>query len=206
MTAEEPTTLLPPLCCYDPQTAPLGRYVLEMLFAEGLTGAEEQNVRETPLEAGVLEARQAVIVAPCGEDTGAEAAALEALRQGTPVVFLRPSAATAAELGISEKQRRTANEAYIAPERDHPLWFAAVGDFLQFHGTADMYAEFGGRERVLAWIAGRDWALSYPAIVTGTLWRGTLRRLYLRPGNVHGALPPRPPRPSEHRPQSRCRR
>ena len=27
-----------------------GRYVLEMLFAEGLTGAEEQNVRETPLD------------------------------------------------------------------------------------------------------------------------------------------------------------
>ena len=113
-----------------------------------------------------------MIVAPCGEDTGAEAAALEALRQGTPVVFLRPSAATAAELGISKKQRRTANEAYIAPERDHPLWFAAVGDFLQFHGTADMYAEFGGRERVLAWIAGRDWALPYPAIVTGSYGAG----------------------------------
>ena len=113
-----------------------------------------------------------MIVGPCGEETGAEAAALEALRQGTPVVFLRPSAETAAELGISEKQRRTANEAYIAPERDHPLWFAAVGDFLQFHGTADMYAEFGGRERVLAWIAGRDWALPYPAIVTGSYGAG----------------------------------
>ncbi len=168
MIADKPTTLLPPLCCYDPQAAPFGRYVLEMLYAEGLTGAEEQNVRETPLEAGALEARQAVIVAPCGEDTGAEEAALQALQQGTPVVFLRPSEKTAAELGISEKQRRTANEAYIAPERDHPLWFAAVGDFLQFHGTADMYGEYGGRERVLAWIAGRDWALPYPAIVTGT--------------------------------------
>ena len=172
MTSGNQANFLPPLCCYDPQVAPLGRYVLEMLFAEGLTGAEEQNVRETPLVASALEARQAVIVAPCGEDTGAEVAALEALRQGTPVVFLRPSAATAAELGISKKQRRTANEAYIAPERDHPLWFAAVGDFLQFHGTADMYAEFGGRERVLAWIAGRDWALPYPAIVTGSYGAG----------------------------------
>ena len=143
-----------------------------MLYAEGLTGAEEHDVRQMPLTADALRDRQAVIVAPCGEDTGAEAAALEALRQGTPVVFLRPSAATAAELGISEKQRRTANEAYIAPERDHPLWFAAVGDFLQFHGTADMYAEFGGRERVLAWIAGRDWALPYPAIVTGSYGAG----------------------------------
>ena len=71
-----------------------------MLFAEGLTGAEEHDVRQMPLTADVLRDRQAVIVAPCGEDTGAEAAALEALRQGTPVVFLRPSAATAAELGI----------------------------------------------------------------------------------------------------------
>ena len=172
MTTDNPTTLLPPLCCYDPQAAPLGRYVLEMLYAEGLTGAEEHDVRQMPLTADALRDRQAVIVAPCGEDTGAEAAALEALRQGTPVVFLRPSAATAAELGISKKQRRTANEAYIAPERDHPLWFAAVGDFLQFHGTADMYAEFGGRERVLAWIAGRDWALPYPAIVTGSYGAG----------------------------------
>lgn len=139
-----------------------------MLFAEGLTGAEEQNVREKPLTAEAVQARQAVIVAPCGADTGAEQAALEALRQGTPVVFLRPSAETAAELGLSGKQRRTANEAYIAPERDNPLWFAALGDFMQYHGTADMYSEFGDRERVLAWIAGRDWALPLPAIVTGT--------------------------------------
>ena len=168
MTSSSSTALRPPLCCYDPQAAPLGRYALEMLYAEGLTGAEERNVREAPLTAGALKDRQAVIVAPCGEDTGAEAAALEALRQGTPVVFLRPSAETAAELGISDVQRRTANEAYVAPERDHPLWFAALGDFLQFHGTADMYGEYGGRERVLAWIAGRDWALPYPAIVTGT--------------------------------------
>lgn len=172
MVLENPGTILPPLCCYDPEVAPFGRYVLEMLFAEGLTGAEEQNVRETPLEAGTVKDRQAVIVAPCGEDTGVEAAALEALRQGTPVVFLRPSAETAAELGIKEKQRRTANEAYIAPERNHPLWFAALGDFMQYHGTADMYAEYGGRERVLAWIAGRDWALPYPAIVTGTYGAG----------------------------------
>ncbi len=172
MGLENPRTLLPPLCCHDPQTAPFGRYGLEMLFAEGLTGAEERNVREAPLEAGAAKERQAVIVAPCGEDTGAEAAALAALRQGTPVVFLRPSAETAAELGIKDRQRRTANEAYIAPERDHPLWFAALGDFLQFHGAADMYGEYGGNERVLAWVAGRDWALPFPAIVTGTYGAG----------------------------------
>ncbi len=172
MNAENATTLLPPLCCYDPQAEPFGRYVLEMLFAEGLTGAEEQNVREAPLAADALKDRQAVIVAPCGEDTGAEQAALEALRQGTPVVFLRPSAATSAVLGLTDKQRRTANEAYIALERDHPLWFAALGDFMQFHGTADMYGEYGGPENVLAWIAGRDWALPFPAIVTGTYGAG----------------------------------
>lgn len=168
MTAERAKTLLPPLCVYDPLAAPFGRYVLEMLFAEGLTGAEEQNARETPLTADTLNARQAVIVAPCGADTGTETAALAALENGTPVVFLRPSAETAAELGLTDKQPRTANEAYIAPERDHPLWFAALGDFMQFHDTADMYGEYGGRERVLAWLGGSDWALPYPAIVTGT--------------------------------------
>lgn len=173
MTADNLESLLPPLCCYDPESAPFGRYVLEMLFAEGLTGAEEQNVRETPLTAEALHGRQAVLVAPCGEDTGAETAALEALRKGTPVVFLRPSAETAAKLGLTNKQRRTANEAYIAPVRDHPLWFAALGDFMQYHGTADMYGEYGGSERVLAWIAGRDWALPYPAIVTGTYGAGS---------------------------------
>ena len=172
MTASSSITLRSPLCCHDSDVAPFGRYVRGMLFAEGLTGAEEQDVRDAPLDAIALQERQAVIVAPCGADTGAEAAALAALEQGTPVVFLRPSAETAAELGIEDKQRRTANEAYIAPERGHPLWFAALGDFLQFHGTADMYAEYGGRERVLAWIAGRDWALPYPAIVTGTYGAG----------------------------------
>ena len=34
MTAENAATFLPPLCCYDPQAEPFGRYVLEMLFAE----------------------------------------------------------------------------------------------------------------------------------------------------------------------------
>ena len=172
MTADKSESLLPPLCCYDLDTAPFGRYVLEMLFAEGLTGAEEQNVREAPLAAEALQGRQAVIVAPCGADTGAEQVALAALRQGTPVVFLRPSVETAAVLGLTDKQRRTANEAYIAPERDHPLWFAALGDFMQYHGTADMYGKYGGRERVLAWIAGRDWAMPFPAIVTGTYGAG----------------------------------
>ena len=70
MALEKTRTLFPPLCCYDPQVAPFGRYALEMLYAEGLTGAEEQNVGETPLTADTLQARQAVIVAPCGEDTG----------------------------------------------------------------------------------------------------------------------------------------
>ena len=149
MASKKHDTFLPPLCCYDPEAAPLGRYVLEMLFAEGLTGAEERNARQEPLTVAALQARQAVILAPCGEDTGAEAAALAALRQGTPVVFLRPSAETAAKLGIAAKQRRTANEAYVAPERNHPLWFAALSDFMQFHGAADVYAEYGGRERVL---------------------------------------------------------
>ena len=172
MTSKNLLRVSPPLCVYDPQAATFGRYALEMLFAEGLTGAEEQNVRETPLAAEALQARQAVIIAPCGEDTGAEQAALAALQQGTPVVFLRPSAETAAALGLTDRQRRTANEAYIAPERDHPLWFAALGDFMQFHGTADMYGTFGGRERVLAWLGGRDWALPYPAIVTGTYGSG----------------------------------
>lgn len=172
MASENLSAFLPPLCSHDPQTAPFGRYVLEMLFAEGLTGAQEQNVRETPLTTEAMRGRLAVIVAPCGEETGAEQAALEALRQGTPVVFLRPSAETAAVLGLTDKQRRTAIEAYIAPERDHPLWFAALGDFMQYHGTADMYGEYSGRERVLAWIAGRDWALPYPAIVTGTYGAG----------------------------------
>ncbi len=172
MASKKHDTFLPPLCCYDPETAPFGRYVLEMLFAEGLTGAEERNARQSPLTVDSLQARQAVIVAPCGADTGAEAAALAALERGTPVVFLRPSAETAAELGIEGKQRRTANEAYVAPERDHPLWFSALGDFMQFHGAADVYADYGGRERVLAWLGGRDWALPYPAIVTGNYGAG----------------------------------
>ena len=178
MVSETNPIFLPPLCCYDSHAAPFGRYVLEMLYAEGLTGAEEHDVRQMPLTADALRSRQAVIVAPCGEDTGAEEAALEALRQGTPVVFLRPSAETAAELGISDKQRRTANEAYIAPERDHPLWFAAVGDFLQFHGTADMYAEFGGRERVLAWIAGRDGPCRIRRLSPAAMARGALPSLH----------------------------
>ena len=58
MTLKVKTPYFPPLCCYDPQAAPFGRYVLEMLFAEGLTGAEEHERaadavgRQTLREAG----------------------------------------------------------------------------------------------------------------------------------------------------------
>ena len=51
MTSEHDTNFLPPLCCFDPQVAPFRRYLLEMLYAEGMTGAEEQNVRQTSLTA-----------------------------------------------------------------------------------------------------------------------------------------------------------
>ena len=120
MALENTRTLFPPLCCYDPQAAPFGRYALEMLYAEGLTGAEEQNVRETLLEAGAVRDRQAVIVAPSGADTGAEAAALEALEQGTPAVFLRPSEKTAAALGITGKQRLPAHQPLLWPRDGLP--------------------------------------------------------------------------------------
>ena len=69
MAFETQDLILPPVCCYDSQAAPLGRYAQEMLFAEGVTGAEEHDVRQMPLTADALRERQAVIVAPCGEDT-----------------------------------------------------------------------------------------------------------------------------------------
>ena len=120
---------------------PLGAMCWRCSYAEGLTGAEEQNVRETPLDGRCAQgARQAVIVVPCGEDTGAEAAALEALRQGTPVVFLRPSAKRLLRNSALAKSSGARRMRLISRwSADHPLWFAAVGDFLQFHGTADMY-------------------------------------------------------------------
>ncbi len=157
--------MLPPLCLWDPTVAPLGRYAAEMLRAEGLTGAMERDVSSTPVISQELTRHQAVVVAPCGSEGGAEAAALEALQAGAAVVFLRPSRQTAAALGLRSRGSKVANDFYIAPEPSHPLWFPALGDFLQFHGGADLYDK---RDGVLAWIAGSSWAMPHPAIVTGS--------------------------------------
>jgi hypothetical protein len=159
----------PVLCLWDKSFAPLGRYVVEMLQAEGLTGASDRDVSASRISARDLDGRQAIIVAPCAPDSGAEASALEALRGGAAIVFLRPSRQTAATLGLTARTERVANEFYIAPDRSHPLWFAALGDFLQFHGGADLYDRC---DDVLAWIAGANWAMPNPAIVTGTFGDG----------------------------------
>jgi hypothetical protein len=158
--------MVPVLCLWDRTTAPLGRYAVELLHAEGLTGAIDRDVSTAPVTAGDLAGHQAVVVAPCGAHTGAEVAALEALQAGTAVVFLRPSRETARTLGLTASTARVANEFYLAPERAHPLWFPALGDALQFHSAADLYER--REEGVLAWVAGAGWAMPHPAIVTGT--------------------------------------
>src|SRR5437773_1072132 len=131
--------MAPVLCLWDRTTAPLGRYAVEMLRAEGLTGTVDRDVSTASVTAGDLAGHHAVVVAPCGAHTGAEAAALEALQAGAAVVFLRPSRETARTLGLTSSNTRIANEFYVAPERGHPLWFPALGDALQFHGAADLY-------------------------------------------------------------------
>lgn len=167
--------MLPVLCLHDRAAAPFGRYALEMLHAEGLTGAVERDASATATAPVVTEGllrHHAIVVTPTGAATGAEAAALAALRAGAGVVFLRPSIETARALGLVSDGRRVAKEMYLAPERAHPLWFPALGDFLQFHGTADLYDRSEAREDVVAWVAGPDWAMPHPAIVTGSLGAG----------------------------------
>jgi hypothetical protein len=159
--------VLPVLCLYDRTAAPFGRYAAEMLRAEGLTATAERDVSLAPPATEELSHRQAVVVAPCGSASGAEAAALAALRAGAGVVFLRPSHETARALGLRPDERRTAIEQYLAPERSHPLWSPASGDFLQVHGPADLYDRPAPPAEVVAWIAGRDWATPHPAIVAG---------------------------------------
>lgn len=155
------------LCLWNRRVAPFGRYAVEMLHAEGLTGAREQEVTLSPVSVSELRDYQVVVVAPSGEET--EAIALEALRGGTAIVFLRPSRATAERLGLRARGSRVANDFYLAPNRAHPLWFPTLGDFLQFHGGADLYDR---AENTLAWVAGPEWATTHPAIVTGTFGTG----------------------------------
>lgn len=161
----------PILCLYDPSTNPFGRYAVEMLRAEGLTGALEQDTSRVPVAAQALSGHRAVVVAPCGAATNA--VALQALHSGTGTVFLRPSLDTARLLGLSASGRdRVARSQYLAPERSHPLWFPALGDALQFHGDADLYERPEPPAAALAWVAGQDWAMPHPAVVTGTYGAG----------------------------------
>jgi hypothetical protein len=143
-----------------------------MLRAEGLTGAAERDVAQAPPTAGELARHQAVVVAPCGSASRAEGVALAALRAGAGVVFLRPSHETARVLGLRPDGGRVAVEQYLAPERSHPLWFPALGDVLQVHGPSDLYERPGPGQAVLAWVAGRDWAMPHPAVVTGEYGAG----------------------------------
>jgi hypothetical protein len=145
-----------------------------MLRAEGLTGALERDVSREPVAAETLSGHRAIVVAPCGGGpTDAEAAALGALRAGTGTVFLRPSLETARVLGLVASGRdRVARDQYLAPEPAHPLWYPALGDALQFHGPADLYAGPEAPAAALAWVAGRDWAMPHPAVVTGTYGAG----------------------------------
>jgi hypothetical protein len=159
----------PPLCLWDSAGAPFGRYAVEMLQAEGLTGAEALDVSAGAVPPDALTERQALVIAPCRPATGAEAVALSALRAGTAVILLRPSADTAHDLGLTGGGgRRVAPELYIAPQRRHPLSLPVFDEPLQFHGAADLYDKPQPPAEVVAWVAGPDWPMPHPAIVTGT--------------------------------------
>ncbi len=172
MTGRLPHSILPPLCLSDRTFAPFGRYAVEMLLAEGLTGAAERDVSAAPVSLADLLSRQAIVLAPCQPERGAEETVLAALAQGAGVVFLRPSAGTARTLGFAPLANRTAQECYLLPEQQHPLAFPALGEALQFHGTADLYETPADRGSVCAWIGGREWATRHPAVVTGTYGAG----------------------------------
>jgi len=166
------TRTRPPLCLWDRAGAPLGRYAVEMLRAEGVTGADDLDVSAGVWPADALAGRQALVVAPCRPETGAEAAALAALRAGTGVVWLRPTVATAHALGLDGGGPRVAPDFYVAPERHHPLSLPAMEGPLQFHGAADLYDRPPSPESVVAWVAGRDWPMPHPAVVVGRYGTG----------------------------------
>src|SRR5262245_52903071 len=149
------TRTRPPLCLWDGAGAPLGRYAVEMLRAEGVTGAEDLDVAAGAWPAEALAGRQALVVAPCRPETGAEAAALAALRAGTGVIWLRPATATAHALGLAGGGARVAPDFYVAPEPRHPLSLPTTDGPLQFHGAADLYDRPASPEGVVAWVAGR---------------------------------------------------
>ncbi len=119
---------------------PFGKYFAEILRNEGLNSFSVAEL--SALDASLLDAHDFVIL---GETalSAAEVGLLDTwVNAGGQLLAMRPDPQLAGLLGLSGPTGTLA-EGYLQIDTSHPAGSGLVGETLQFHGTADLYALAG---------------------------------------------------------------
>ncbi len=119
---------------------PFGKYFAEILRNEGLNAFSVAEL--SALDATLLDAYDFVIL---GETalSAADVGLLDTwVNAGGQLLAMRPDAQLASLLGLSGPTGTLA-EGYLQIDTGHPAGSGLVGETLQFHGTADLYALAG---------------------------------------------------------------
>jgi hypothetical protein len=147
---------------------PFSRYYAEILRAEGLT--EFTAVDVTSVDATALAGADVVIL---GEFplTDAQASMFTTwVNGGGNLVAMRPDAKLAGLLGLASTGRTLAN-GYVLVNTSSPPGQGLVGETMQFHGTADLYA-LGGATQLAALYQSAVNAASAPAVTLRAVGAG----------------------------------
>jgi len=165
----DPTAASPILVLVnDAADNPFGRYLAEILRAEGLNCfqlASASNLDSAPLAwydlvllaEGPLNTRQVEVL----EDY---------VTNGGRLVAMRPDARLAPLLGL-ERLGGSTVEGYLQVDPSHPVGQGIATRAMQFHGTADHYRLAGGQ--AVAWLASADDVPSdLPAVTLHTFGQG----------------------------------
>ncbi|MCC6177660.1 MAG: hypothetical protein IT305_20350, partial [Chloroflexi bacterium] len=165
-----------------------GPYLGEILRTEGVTSFEV--VQLNTLSQQTLAAHPIVILAETPL-TQVQATMLSSyVSSGGSLIAMRPDTKLAPTLGLSAVGA-IVQDAYVMPERGHPVSEQIVHQSLQTHGPADQYT-LAGATKLATLYSGPSAATPYPAVTVSTLGGGRsaaftydLARAvaYLRQGN-----------------------
>jgi len=147
------------------QAAPFGRYLGEILRAEGFNGFAAAGLGEVDLE--VLKSHDLVILTPGPLSQSRIELLVEYVRTGGRLVAVQPEPAAAALFGL-ESLSSSQENVWLLTDPAHPLARGISATPLRLHVRADLYQAAGAQ--VVAWLsAGQTY---YPALTLHPLEQG----------------------------------
>ena len=152
-----------PIVVFTDASNPFSEYYAEILLTEGLNAFAMEEM--SALTSGTLSSYDVAIVGDLVLDPGQVNALSNWVEQGGNLIAMKPDKKLAGLLGLTDAAG-TLSEGYMQVDTSYGPGAGIVGETMQFHGTADLYALDGAAALAMLYTTA-DWATTNPAVT----WR-----------------------------------